>query len=168
MPTESQRHALAPEPGAPDRRRTDGPPDASVTRLDHADHGHAYNEDAFCYFLGVERRRAERSNRPLLLLLADLKEPAGGTSAPIGSVLATALFAALGQCVRETDFVGWYREGRVVGAVLIQHSDTPEGDMSRSIIGQRVGRTLAGTLSRDIVDRLQVRVYQLPRKLNRS
>ena len=49
----------------------------------------AYNEDAFRYFLDMERRRAELSGRPLLLLLVDFKKHEHQRS--IGTVGTAAL-----------------------------------------------------------------------------
>ena len=36
--------------------------------------GQAYNEDAFRYFFEIERKRAARAHRPVLLLLLDLRD----------------------------------------------------------------------------------------------
>ena len=43
-----------------------------------------------------------------------------GAHAKLTDATAAALFGGLGACVREVDFVGWYREGYVAGAVLTQ------------------------------------------------
>ena len=79
--------------------------------------GQAYNEAAFRYFLTVDRLRAQRSQRPLLLVLASLRERPG-TSAWLTQNQTAIFFAALAASVREVDFVGWFREGRVPAAVL--------------------------------------------------
>ena len=77
--------------------------------------GGAYNEEAFRHFLALEGKRSELSGRPFLLLLVDLKEqPVDLKEQP--EVGADKLLLALCLCVRETDFVGWYRERRVAGA----------------------------------------------------
>ncbi|MGH9422990.1 MAG: hypothetical protein ACRD3J_23645, partial [Thermoanaerobaculia bacterium] len=68
----------------------------------------AYNEDAFRYFLQVEEKRFLRSSRRFLLLLLDVNNEAG-TAEPLDPSLSKKLFEALKPCVRETDFVGWYR-----------------------------------------------------------
>src|SRR5713226_7136301 len=39
--------------------------------------GRTYNEQTFRYFLSVEEKRSDRSSRPFLLLLVDLKEEPG-------------------------------------------------------------------------------------------
>jgi hypothetical protein len=49
--------------------------------------GQAYNEQAFRYLLEIERQRAARAHRPVLLLLLDAKEPLE-TGADMDPVLA--------------------------------------------------------------------------------
>ena len=121
--------------------------------------GRAYNEEAFRYFLANERSRAERSDRPFLLLLVDLKKQPGA-SARFDVAVAEKLFTGVGRCLRETDFVGWYRERRLAGAVLTQLSDASEVDLC--VVRERAGTALAKSLPPDIFNRLQVRVFQLP------
>jgi hypothetical protein len=122
--------------------------------------GQAYNEEAFQYFLTVERKRSERSGQPFLLTLVDLKEhPA--VSAHISPTVARQLFSGLWLCLRETDFIGWYRHERVVGAVLVEFRDGPRMEVSRRV-RQRVSRALGQRLSPDAARSLQVRIYQHP------
>jgi hypothetical protein len=47
----------------------------------------------------------------------------------------------LGASVREVDFVGWFKEGRVAAAALVQRA-TPSADVRRQIEG-RVMKTLS-------------------------
>ncbi len=122
--------------------------------------GQAYNEAAFRYFLAMERKRSERSGRPVLLLLVDLKDQPG-VSAPIDPVLARRLFAGLWGCLRESDFVGWYREGRVAGAVLTESRNRPRTDVAR-LVSQRVSDALCARVPSGVARRLRVRVYQDP------
>jgi hypothetical protein len=126
--------------------------------------GQAYNEQAFQYFLEIERKRAQRSGRPFLLLLADLKNQSG-KSTLVGRPLASQLFAALWLCLRDTDFVGWYRENRVAGAVLTQRAELRDVDVSQQIL-TRITRVLIEQLPRDVAARLQVRIYQPPDMLS--
>jgi hypothetical protein len=120
----------------------------------------AYNEEAFRYFLEIERGRSELSSRPFLLLLVDLKKQRGASS-HIPPGMADQLFTALSLCLRETDFVGWYREARVAGAVLAQRHDMPYADVSRQV-AQRVRQALRDRVESDVNGRLQVRIYQIP------
>jgi hypothetical protein len=125
--------------------------------------GQAYNEQAFRYFLEIERQRAARAHRPVLLLLLDAKEPLG-TGADMDPVLASKLFSGLWRCLRDTDVVGWYREARVPGAILTQVEDGLRPEATREI-HQRVKRALCERLSADVARRLRVRVYQLRPRL---
>jgi hypothetical protein len=122
--------------------------------------GQAYNEQAFRYFLAIERKRSERSGRPFLLLLVDLKEQSG-VSVRIDPMVATKLFSALWLCLRETDCIGWYREERVAGAVLTELGDRRPTEVFCQI-GQRISERLYERLLSDVARRLRVRVYQHP------
>jgi hypothetical protein len=131
--------------------------------------GQAYNEDAFRYFLEIERKRAARAHRPVLLLLLDLRDQPS-TGRRIDAMLAARLFSGLWNCLRETDVVGWYREDRMLGAVLTQVEDEDQ-DGPRSEVTQvtreRVITALRQDLSDDIVRRLRIRVYHLHAELKR-
>lgn len=129
--------------------------------------GQAYNEEAFRYFLEVERRRSEVSNRPFLLLLVDLTKSRGMNS-HISEPMATRLFAGLSQCLRETDFVGWYRENRVVGAVLTERPHKTPMD-ARHQVAERVRQALNDQLESDMSGvRLHISVYQIPPEQERE
>jgi len=121
--------------------------------------GQAYNEEAFRHFLAIERKRSERASRSFMLLLVRLRKQPGG-SATFTSGVAARVFSGLALCVREVDFVGWYRAERVAAAVLIQGVGTPEPDASRRI-GERVTEILDKHLSPHVAERLHVRVLQL-------
>jgi hypothetical protein len=118
--------------------------------------GRAYNEEAFRYFLEIERKRAVRLGRPCLLLLVGPKgHPKLNTH--ISPVLAVKLFSRLWLCLRETDVIGWYREDRVAGAVLTQLAVGPP---QLDVIRQRVTDALAEGLP-DSAGRFHVHVYHL-------
>jgi hypothetical protein len=121
--------------------------------------GQAYNEEAFRYFLTIERKRAARAQRPVLLLLLHLRQvPEPGLE--IDQPLAAKLFSSLWVCLRESDIVGWFSEGRVIGAVLTPVEDRLEHNAT-SLIRERVASLLADGLSLDVARRVRVRVYQL-------
>lgn len=119
----------------------------------------AYHEEAFRHFLTIERKRVERSGRSMLLLLVEFKADRDGDSLMDGWV-ATRLFSAMTACVREIDFIGWYRSDRVAGAVLTQGPEAPAPDVSQQI-GERVAHALAERLPSHVRHRIQVRILQL-------
>jgi len=118
--------------------------------------GQAYNEAAFRYFLAVDRSRAARSRRVVILVLASVRAPEGHR-AKLSQDTAAALFTGLAASVREVDFVGWFYKGRVAGAVLSQ------GDGSaydRAAIRNRILATLKTSLPAGRAKHVQVRVIR--------
>jgi hypothetical protein len=101
-----------------------------------------YQEADFRHFLGIERQRAERRGRSLLLVLVN-----------VGAIgrrrdrdrIETSVFDALAICVRESDFIGWYRQAEAAGAVLVQGDALPTSEMCREI-GRRVSALLEAAL----------------------
>jgi len=125
--------------------------------------GQAYDEETFLYFVEIERKRLERSGCPLLLLLTDLSDERG-TSTELKPAVASRLFSGFWSCLRETDFTGWYRHGRVAGAVLTQLTHEASTDVSQ-IICQRVAGVLSQKLPLDAAHHFRVRAHQLPPRL---
>jgi hypothetical protein len=117
---------------------------------------HAYGEQAFRYFLAVERRRAERSSRPFILVLVRPGSEGGASGG-----LAVRLFQILSGCLRQTDFIGWFREGRVIGAVLVQPSESVGADATRLVL-ERVTSALSSALRPGVFGSLRVRIYRFP------
>jgi hypothetical protein len=120
--------------------------------------GRTYNEAAFRHFLAVDRRRAESSTRSLLLVLVTVRESPGAL-VKLTDATAVALFSGLGACVREVDFVGWYREGYVAAAVLSQGVKASV-EVPR-LIAERVLPALKKRLSADQSTNLRVRMVRL-------
>jgi hypothetical protein len=125
--------------------------------------GQAYNEAAFRYFLAVDRRRAERSKRPLYLVLASLRKRPGA-NAQLTPQQTTVFFSALAGSVREVDFVGWFREGRVPAAVLAQSAGA---DCDPAVIRRRILSTLRTSLPKHRSGDVHVRVVRMGRGLLR-
>ena len=123
--------------------------------------GQAYNEAAFRYFLAVDRRRARRSRRPLFLVLASLRERPG-TNARLTQQQTAVFFGALAACVREVDFIGWFREGRVPAAVLAQGTGA---SCDPAVISSRILSTLRTSLPRYRSGDVHVRVVRMGRQI---
>ncbi len=119
--------------------------------------GQTCGEEAFRYLLDTERRRAERSSRPILLLLVSVKKPG---SDPIPPNVAATIFRGLWECVREVDFIGWFREGRVAGVVLTQGAAPLLPEVPRRL-GDRIARVLREHVASTVADHLHVQVLEL-------
>jgi len=119
----------------------------------------AYNEEAFRYFLEIERNRIARSQRSSVLVLVSLK-PQPDKDLHMVAAIAAKVFAGLSLCVREVDFAGWYREGRVAAAVLAQGTDTVTSETSDRI-HRRMAGVIADQLPANVARRVRVRLVHL-------
>ena len=99
-----------------------------------------YNEPAFRYFLDLERKRARRTGRSLLLLLVHIDHLLPVGDGPGRDIVARRLFLSLRRSVRNVDFIGWFRTGRVAGAALTECARL-DPEMRRAI-RRRVGHAL--------------------------
>jgi len=121
--------------------------------------GHTYPEEVFRYFLQIERNRGARARRSVLLLLVRLKRQPG-VKAAIPRDIGEEIFSGLWLAVREVDFVGWFRHGRVAAAVLTQGDALPAREECRRIV-DRITRALHERVPSGIAGRLDVRVRHL-------
>ena len=75
----------------------------------------AVPRNVFESMLMLERQRAERSRRPFVLMLLDAHLENGGASAILRQAVDVILATK-----RETDLVGWYKEGAIVGVIFTE------------------------------------------------
>jgi len=125
--------------------------------LVHPDVASAYNEDAFQYFLDIERRRSRLSGHTFLLLVISTSGEPGES---IQADVSDRIFAALSATVRDTDFIGWYSQGTAIGAVLIQAADTSQLD-AVGRVSSRLSKALVSGLPSGLVERLRFRLCQV-------
>jgi hypothetical protein len=115
-----------------------------------------YNEETLRTVLADECKRSERSGREFQILLVSLAAP-DESSVSMGKDTASQLLVALGRCLRGTDYIGWYRERLVLGAVLTAIEDNPQAMVSYQI-EQRIIEVFRECLSVDDFDRIQFSV----------
>src|SRR2546426_2803364 len=90
------------------------------SRMRAWDHGdgmcrpHVFNEELFRGVLSRERKRSDRSNQPVALLLLDMDDGLGADSSSIWE----AAIAALVAVKRETDILGWFEWRAVIGLIV--------------------------------------------------
>ena len=130
--------------------------DASFPNESHATPSRFYNEDSFHYLLANERRRSERSGHSFRVLVAYVTTPEGSLAC-MDSRLAHKLLVALSRSLRETDYVGWYRAGIIVGGVLTALGHDPMAEVALQV-EQRFGQVLKERFSRHERTRIQFRL----------
>ncbi len=122
---------------------------------------HVLNEELFRTVLSRERKRADRSNQPLVLMLVHVNDGVGADSWSIGEAAIEALAAA----TRETDVLGWFERRAVIGVIL---PETRVSDLANTCEGldTRVRRQLAKRVDGETLGRfsIRLRVYPEPRR----
>lgn len=74
-------------------------------------------EDVFLGMLGLERKRAERSNKKFLLLLLDADD---ATSIESRTKILSGIINATDAVRRDTDPAGWYKENSILGVIFTE------------------------------------------------
>jgi lipopolysaccharide/colanic/teichoic acid biosynthesis glycosyltransferase len=75
------------------------------------------SQERFLRTLYLEQKRIERSNRRLVLMLA---EPTHDVTSEASAAFFKRLVPVLLPAIRETDVIGWYEEGRVIGVIFTE------------------------------------------------
>ena len=75
------------------------------------------------------------------------------------SYVAKTVMAALPRSLRETDYIGWYRDGHIVGAVLTVLVEETMAQVS-SHLQPRLVEIIRAELGVEETSRLQIRVCQ--------
>lgn len=115
-----------------------------------------YNEEAFRRLLVSEVKRSVRSGHSYRILLL-YHTNAQGVIVRMDSVAADTVIGALFRCLRDTDYIGWYREGQVIGAVLTvleQNSVTDVFNLLRPRLDEIIKTEACLSESRGLVIRL--------------
>jgi hypothetical protein len=117
-----------------------------------------YNEKAFQYLLASESKRSERSGYSFNILLIYSTDKQG-LIVKMDRDLAHRVVTALFRTLRATDYIGWYREERIVGGVLTVLGQDYAVELSVRI-QQRLMEILRVELSVKKISRLQIRICQ--------
>ena len=116
----------------------------------------AYNQEVFRSLLESESKRCERSGhfcQILLLYWTDAQGSIVQMDAPVAQTVIAASFRSL----RDTDYIGWYRDGRVIGAVLTVLAQDSMARVSTHL-QPRLAEHIRGKLGVEEISRLQIRV----------
>jgi exopolysaccharide biosynthesis polyprenyl glycosylphosphotransferase len=120
-------------------------------------------EEAFHSMLTLERRRAERSRKPFVLMLLD-------ASAAIEKRKAERFLprvcSVLLKSTRETDLIGWYENGVVLAVIFTEINSECQKPITE-ILHQKMVSALNEQLSRDVVSSLVITTHLFPENAGR-
>jgi lipopolysaccharide/colanic/teichoic acid biosynthesis glycosyltransferase len=124
--------------------------------------GIPFSADVFRNVLMRERRRAERSRRPFILMLVHSK----AQTALDESVLEQALLVLVSN-TRESDLVGWYRESVTLGVVFTEINEDTKTVIREALL-QKVESALIEALGKDDASTLVISAHVFPEEWDRD
>jgi lipopolysaccharide/colanic/teichoic acid biosynthesis glycosyltransferase len=114
------------------------------------------NEEVFRAMLTLERRRAERSRKPFVMVLVDSHVVYENGRA---SAFLEQLTVAVSNAVRESDLIGWYEEGSALGVIF---TEVNTDQMSVQLLRSKVVTALRDNLDHQQASKLTVTVHIFP------
>jgi lipopolysaccharide/colanic/teichoic acid biosynthesis glycosyltransferase len=114
-----------------------------------------YDAESFQQALYLERKRRERSRRPMLLLLIDVmripeEEQHGAVRTIAGSLAAMT---------REIDVKGWYSEGQVIGVIFTEFNSFDKEKMT-----SKIRNGIEGNLPHGHLTKLELSLHEFPQQ----
>jgi len=115
------------------------------------------SEDSFLTLLALERKRAERSRKPFVVMLADLEDAyeTGEPQKVLGQVVE-----GLSASTRDTDITGWHSRETVLGTIFTEVGNLENGTMGK--MRDKVSSALRQRLAPNLFDRIQLSFYRFP------
>jgi exopolysaccharide biosynthesis polyprenyl glycosylphosphotransferase len=115
-------------------------------------------EDTFQSLLMLERRRAERSSKRFVLMLLDGRSLPSDES--VGPFM-TGIISVLCRTTRETDLVGWYKEGQVLAVLFTEVNCEGETPITE-LLHAKVLNALQSELDRNLLSQIQTSIHLFP------
>src|SRR5262245_44325970 len=118
-----------------------------------------FDVESFTRILCFERKRTDRSQRPFLLLLLELR--IGLRNQQWWRHLVKNVIQSLQSCARQTDMIGWYKHHTVIGVIFteLRHDEPPIG-----IILERINAALRARLTSEQIDAVTLSIYLYPQQ----
>jgi lipopolysaccharide/colanic/teichoic acid biosynthesis glycosyltransferase len=111
------------------------------------------SEELLCESIVRERNRTDRSGKPFLLLLLDLKRTSRENHA--------AILDSVSHCIREIDIVGWYEENGIFALIVVELPAGGENFILATII-ERVTEVLRQTIPLKQASAISITCYSYP------
>jgi lipopolysaccharide/colanic/teichoic acid biosynthesis glycosyltransferase len=125
-------------------------------RLDGAQEDDVLVESVFHSMLTLERRRAERSRKPFVLMLLDAHLENGAAE----QILRQATTIVV-ESKRETDLVGWYKQDAILGIIFAEVS--MDGDLPiTETLRTKMEAAFVKHLGRDRAARIAISLHVFP------
>lgn len=125
---------------------------------------HFYDESLFKEFLCIERKRSERSGRPFVLMLIEIKRVLGSENG--GDVIKKIAFQ-LNMQTRETDIIGWHTHKSVIGIIFTEVGEE-EKNLKMRQITQRIQNSLFYVVQSQYFHKINLSLRWFPDESNQK
>jgi lipopolysaccharide/colanic/teichoic acid biosynthesis glycosyltransferase len=115
-------------------------------------------EEAFHAMLTRERLRAERSRKPFVLILLDSH---GVHKKARDAAFLERLTSVVFDTTRETDIIGWYKEGLILAVIFTEVSLAGKSPITE-VLHSKVMAALRDNLDHKLVSKLAVSAHLIP------
>lgn len=119
----------------------------------------ALTEREFRGVLARERKRSERSRKPFVLMLVRKNVPRLQNGA---GHLASSVPEALAKTIRETDTLGWFQSGSILGVIFSELGSVAEASVATKAIENKITAALELAVGPDVRDRVEIDFYTFP------
>ena len=113
-------------------------------------------ENIFHSMLTLERKRAERSRKPFILMLLDANLQNGSAAGILREAINVLLAAK-----RETDLLGWYKDRDILGVIFTEINVEGEGSVIE-ILRSKIETALAKHMGREKAARIAISIHLFP------
>ena len=131
-------------------------------RFDDSPREELLPENVFHSMLTLERRRAERSRKPFVLMLLDANLE-NGTA---GEILLQAVDVVVSS-KRETDLVGWYKHGAILGIIFTEVNLEGEVPITEKL-RTKMEMAFAKHLGRERAGRIAISLHLFPESWDKN
>jgi lipopolysaccharide/colanic/teichoic acid biosynthesis glycosyltransferase len=121
-------------------------------------------ETTFHALLTHERRRAERSRKPFVLMLLEMHALHAKS---VGASFSERVSSAITGATRETDLIGWYEEGRIL-AVIFAELNVEENVPVTELLRSKVETVLQDSLGTKGAARIVITTHIFPESWNQN
>jgi lipopolysaccharide/colanic/teichoic acid biosynthesis glycosyltransferase len=121
-------------------------------------------QESFRSLLTLERRRAERSRHPFVLMLLDATAFIEEKSADRFLSQVTSILL---KATRETDMIGWYEKGVILGVIFTELSSECKKPLTE-ILHCKILDALREELSHSVAANLGISVHLFPENVGRN
>jgi lipopolysaccharide/colanic/teichoic acid biosynthesis glycosyltransferase len=116
----------------------------------------ALPEEVFHSLLTLERKRAERSRKQFVLMLMDAHLENGSAAAILKEAVDIVIVSK-----RETDLIGWYRQGAILGVIFTEVSEGADRPITE-ILRTKFETTLAERMGKERSAKIAISFHVFP------